>query len=256
MRHRSVHRFPPATGVRERPGIVGEIARERGVQAVKTFARVRRAHRWRVIHLYPPGASLVGLGHRIGLPFGRLPAASERLRGRQPHLSETTHDALSFVGADGFPLRVGGVGATNGNRTRDLLDHNQVLCRLSYRRHVPVEPGGPGSRAVVARPNRRRRTQSRASAVSKTGIASSLPNALVYAEGGRVELPRAFASTVFKTVPVAIFRVGPPMCAGRGENAPARRCSGGTRTRDRRIMSAELYQLSYGALTNPRRADS
>jgi hypothetical protein len=41
--------------------------------------------------------------------------------------------------------------ATDGDRTRDLLDHNQVLFRLSYRRHV--EPADRPARAAVPTPS-------------------------------------------------------------------------------------------------------
>lgn len=46
-----------------------------------------------------------------------------------------------------YPLRHEGIplfGATDGDRTRDLLGHIQALCRLSYHRHGPGSSSGAG----------------------------------------------------------------------------------------------------------------
>lgn len=34
-------------------------------------------------------------------------------------------------------------GVTDGTRTRDILDHNQVLYQLNYGHHVPYGNGNP-----------------------------------------------------------------------------------------------------------------
>ena len=45
-------------------------------------------------------------------------------------------------------------GVTDGARTRDLRDHNQALCQLSYSHHVLASqdsPGGPGRPILAVR---------------------------------------------------------------------------------------------------------
>lgn len=116
-----------------------------------------------------------------------------------------------------FRVRGGTLGRCVGFEPDYLLDHNQVLCRLSYHRHdgpttdqsEPLSPNRPhGHRGGAAcTRNLNRAGPARWSFVS------------VCAEGGRIELPRACASAVFKTVPVAIRRVGPPGAPARSGSA-------------------------------------
>ena len=52
--------------------------------------------------------------------------------------------------AGGIPSRI--LGVSDGTRTRDVLDHNQVLYQLSYTHRVPLAEAPPESRRWVSNP--------------------------------------------------------------------------------------------------------
>lgn len=122
------------------------------------------------------------------------------------------------------PVRGRRLGRWVGFEPDYLLDHNQVLCRLSYHRHDRTTYRS--ARADVSEPfvHGRRGGATRTQHLSQGRQFQRGIQPCRCAEGGRIELPRACASAVFKTVPVAIRRVGPPGCAslfGQRGVAPA-----------------------------------
>lgn len=124
-----------------------------------------------------------------------------------------------------------------------LLDHNQVLCRLSYHRHDRPTT----DQSELLSPNRLHGHRGGAACTRnlKTGQ---------FQHGGHsCQCTRRAGGSNSQELALRLFsRQFPSPSVGlalhvRRPARAARRCSGGTRTRDRRIMSAELHHLSYGA---------